>query len=419
MTRFDDRLAGLAPEAQRLQSLANALREASPTELQNELDRLARLGARAGAIIDSADGEFVSQTMLDELSSALAGAANSLQIFQDTGDETQRQSAIDHGDAIVNALRTWPSPPVKSDVSDLRAQTKAARSDVRQVKKEAQRAADEIRANVDAQQAQLADEVASSGAELTNRVAESRSALEAAISGIDQQITDRRTEVEETVARLEQEFREAQGRQTDEFRSTFDGKVKGFDEQRAASETEAETLLQELEGLRTKAAELVGIVGIRGTTRGYQDRANAEQSQANQWRWFAIAFGIAAVAVLLWAALRGRNETFEASQFAAKVGLSAALGGLATYSARESGKHRRSGADARRRELALQALPAYLEPLETERRNALLEGLAVVYFGPELPTGGNSTDEGGGEVVGSVATVQRMLFDLLRGSITR
>lgn len=78
--------------------------------------------------------------------------------------------------------------------------------------------------------------------------------------------------------------------------------------------------------------------------------------------------------------IAARDDSADPEQLIGKALLSAALGGLATYTARQSGHHRANARAARNLELKLLSIGSYLEPLDVDRQKQVLEIFAYLLF---------------------------------------
>ena len=83
-----------------------------------------------------------------------------------------------------------------------------------------------------------------------------------------------------------------------------------------------------------------------GVTGGYQQDAVAEEAAANRWRMITVGFASAAVIVLAIVVVIATYVSTDPTRLVAKTLLSAALGGIATYAARQSA-HDRTNARTR------------------------------------------------------------------------
>ncbi|GIU95787.1 MAG: hypothetical protein KatS3mg012_2244 [Gaiellaceae bacterium] len=82
-------------------------------------------------------------------------------------------------------------------------------------------------------------------------------------------------------------------------------------------------------------------------------------------RLLTIALALGAVAVGLYAVFVGDQE---AEALVAKLAVSAVLGGLATYTASQSGRHRHREERARALQLELTAFAPFIEPLDPAQK---------------------------------------------------
>jgi len=238
---------------------------------------------------------------------------------------------------------------------------------------------------------------------------ESETAVQArntALSALDARVTEVQAAVDQQVSRLDT----ALAQQTSNFdtaqesrRQEFDSTVKHFREElgNALTETkavaheavekfdaEAKERLKALTDHQARAEEVVGIIARTGMAGGYEQFANREARTADRFRWMTIGLGIAVVGVLVWGANIAANGNLTPEGATVKLALSAALGGLAAYTARQSHHHRTTAERARNIQLALASIGPYLAQLDEERRAAIIEAFAFLFFSPpnQAPT---------------------------------
>jgi len=149
--------------------------------------------------------------------------------------------------------------------------------------------------------------------------------------------------------------------------------------------------MSELGSLQDQAEEIVGAIARTGMAGGYQEYAEAEAKQADRYRLGTIVLGVAAVLVLGAEILFGDFGDVATEALVLKFTLSAALGGLAGYTARQSAHHREAARRARNIQLALASIGPYLQQLEESKRVAVLEAFAFLFFAP--PQGRDSKME--------------------------
>lgn len=149
-----------------------------------------------------------------------------------------------------------------------------------------------------------------------------------------------------------------------------------------AAENDAQNVMVALSELKERAQDIVGVIARTGMTGGYQEYEKEERASADRWRKYAVWFGLGAVVVLVAGlVLSFVRDADEIGHNIASAALTATLLGLATYAARQSARHRHHATGARNTALELASLGPYLETLDAERRQEVIEAFAFVFFG--------------------------------------
>lgn len=165
--------------------------------------------------------------------------------------------------------------------------------------------------------------------------------------------------------------------------------------------------------MRNESAELVGSIGVTGTAERYKDEAESQRDTANDWRWIAVITGALAVLVALWAAATAGPDSDDILPFVGKLAIGAALGGLATYSAKQSGRHRDREETAKSVQLDLAAFNAFVQPLEKKEQDAERKELGRRIFGQHFVTRELKLNDGG---PGALDQLAQLVADRLRSS---
>jgi hypothetical protein len=151
------------------------------------------------------------------------------------------------------------------------------------------------------------------------------------------------------------------------------------------SQVEAEAALEMVQQHLRRTEEIVGVVSNTALAGSYAKVADQEHSDANRWRWISVGAMVGIIACALFALIHSLSEGFSVSAFTAKVITSFAFGILAAYAGRESGRHRRREQEARRMQLELATIDAYLLPLPEKQRHAIKAAVADRIFGQRAP----------------------------------
>jgi hypothetical protein len=350
--------------------------------------RLERVLAYTGVVLASTDGWLLSTQTHANLTGALQSVRDNIAASPQTAD--------DYSSALLVAVSALPLAEGK-----LTAQTAA---------EAAQKFARSSRARL----AALTRQVNERKAELTAL----GQTLEEEKEGLGQLVAERRADSEALVAatraqleELEQRIESATTEQAEVFRSAqeeragqFSETVAEFEKQLGTAVEDAEKrvgeLIEEIARKDQDATNLLAALGIKGTAGRWAQEAQKERTTANRWRWVTVAVVIAAAAVALLAA---RADSVDDPEFVSKILISVALGGLATYAAKQSGRHRNREERARRLELELAAFGPFIEPLPTELQHEQRSKMVDRTFGQPAA---EAAPDGGPSLLGQIAPRQ-------------
>jgi len=238
-----------------------------------------------------------------------------------------------------------------------------------------------------------------SAAEILSRLNEIQGEIENRKSQIDAQLGELGGTIDQQRGRLDQaiennqkQFSEAQERRNEEHRqllsdveartTELEKQLKGgFEEAASGAQERAEETLNALQRELVKAQEITSFVGGTSTAAGYGKEANAQKKIADGLRWLAIFFGLLAAGLAVWAVIHAEQQNNPPlSVVLAKAVGSLVFAGLAGYVATQSGHHRLREEQARRRELDLLALPAFIATLPEEEKEEITGQVASRIF---------------------------------------
>lgn len=225
---------------------------------------------------------------------------------------------------------------------------------------------------------------------LTVRVQETiavADALNARLETMSEGAAKERAEASAAVAKLEQAFAEKETERAAEFETAL-AKIKSdYSTIEEGTKGSSAALIAALEDQRSKAAQIVQVVGNIGVTGNYQLIANAEATQANFWRWATVLFFACGVSLAVSTFVRfwGEPVTVEGIwSIAIRLLYALAITSPAWYTAKESARHRTNSDRARQTELELASLGPFIELLPPEKKIEIREQMAKLYFGREV-----------------------------------
>jgi hypothetical protein len=345
------------------------------------LDRLEEVLAYTAVVLGRTDGVLVPEQTFQSLNSALVKV-------QDQVTENP-QAADSFADEILDVVARLPiskDEDVAQAVKDVAA--KFQRS-----------AAQRLRA--------LEADIGDARTDLTNvegKLVEARNEVDSAFAErraeADVVVTEMRNAIEEARSRIQsveteqnELFRTAQDERNDTFRTQMEEVLQSFTQQRSEEAGQAEAVLNDMRRMQDQTKELVGVIGDLGTGGRYGIEVKAQKRQADIWRWITVGVVLGAAAVALWAT-RHAAEGIDDPLFVGKVLISVALGGLATYTAKQSSRHRRREESARALELDMAAFPPFIEQMGQDKRDAAREKMFDISFGRPLVPEDHRGDEG-------------------------
>jgi hypothetical protein len=333
--------------------------------------RLERVLAYAGVTLTATDARLVSGTVQTNLSAA----------FQQVRDyiETQPQSADAFSSAVLDALSQLPVPRGRlTEQKATDAAEKFARSSRARLAG-VSREVNELRTEISA----LGERLGEQRTELEELVAEAKTNSAGLISETRAQLETLEGRIEAALTDQAEVFRAAQEERAGDFTKSMEAFGDELNTTVTTANERADALVSEIERKDTDARKLLAALGVTGTAGRWAQEAKRERTTANRWRWATVLVVIAAVAVAL---LSARADSLDDPVFVSRILISAALGGLAAYTAKQSGRHRNREERARRLELELAAFGPFIEPLPEELQHQQRGKMVERTFGrPDVP----------------------------------
>lgn len=157
-----------------------------------------------------------------------------------------------------------------------------------------------------------------------------------------------------------------------------------FDKDQEKIKSESVETINDLERKLSDAARLVNAIGNVGVTGNYQIIANQHKDSADKWRLFAIGFMSILSILLICSIWNISDQAYDWHKAIIRIISATILIYPATYSARESNKHRRLENYNRKAELELAAINPFIEILDESKKQSIKEKLVDKYFGNNL-----------------------------------
>lgn len=377
-----------------LVSLTEAQEETLNAEKPNQLGRVEALMPKLRPLVESADPLLVSDELFELVSPSLLSLSNGLEGFIGDGNLEHLNGIRGWTDSLAKAVGIWPAPSQlpSPEVSQITARFRRSAGQQLRVLTdefdEAKKAITGFRAEVD---------------ERTNEWQEQRASLDQQLTELRETIDQQRGRLDEAIERYQGQFSEAQERRNEEFRKELSdleswasaAKDSLGDELKSAvndAQGRAADIIEKMDAELTKAQGITGFIGSTGTSVGYRNEADAQRRAANWLRGIAIAFGLAAAGLAIWAIIHSQEvDDPSVTELLAKTLGSLVFVGIAGYIASQSAHHRAREEQARRRELDLLALPPFISTLPEDQKEDITGEVASKLFvsQPALQDGKN------------------------------
>jgi hypothetical protein len=373
MSASDERLSGLTKIA------AHAITAGSELDASHWSDAEARervLGVLAYSqlMIEGSDAALISSVVASELEATLTEFVNA-----------PEQLASESGPWVDRLLDLAARLPRSQGRDFEQAAKKAARTFQRSAQQRfgaVERHAADAQSSVEALTANLEGRRAEIDALAEQFRVQQEEGIEARFTQLDARTQDLQATAERHAQSIEalmteqaEVFRKAQDERAQEHREREQGNQSQFELLEASTKRRADTLVSDITAMKDRSAELVGAIGITGTAERYGKEFDEQQATANKWRMVTLGLGVLAAAATVVAAF-DHNATTAGT----KLAIAVLLGGVATYTARQSARHRSREEHARRLQLDLTAFPVFIEALPEEDRDAATVWMAERSF---------------------------------------
>jgi len=379
------------------------IEDGEPVENDGTIERSFALGLYLHNLLPQADRELTLRTAIAEIDSSVSEMARLFNTFAGDGNVGHLSNAKNHLRTALTAIPLIRFPATTIDADATREALESAASDFRVQLESTAGQAGELAASLEALSERL-DLSTVAATRVEEQVDDAASALaEATKAALEKVEAAGQAALEATQPQLEAAI--------SAFTATSEAAITASEGQWlsavATVEDKAEEHLSKLETLKDQAVSLVGLIGRTGMTAGYQADANAEDRQYRLWRTGAVLLGLLAVVFL--ASAVGAPADGAVETVATRLGVSAAVGGLATYAAAQAGGHRQAARHSRNLELAIASLGPYLEDIED--KDDLLQAFAFIFFTPA------STERMKGS--SDAVTVRHQVMDLVKDLLSK
>jgi hypothetical protein len=344
-------------------------------------DRVEALLDHTLVVTGSANSELLPIASVNELKSVLVELKTALEPAVDCTPETIDMDVLkgikNRADALAMHLSRWP----RTEGDDWReAVTQAASTYRRSLGQQL----GSLQSEIDALRAARA----ALGEELEREQVERRASIGTEFSAFDERLDELETKMtqldssrtsteaqlersitrsDEALAAMQKQFSDAQEARTTEAAAVREKMVADTSNLLAMQESNADSLLQAIQEHVDSAASLVSVFAAAGTANAYSKEAKEQGDKADNWRIAAIVLGILA-GVAAGAVLFGASRGDAAWQLViGKLAIGIVFGGIASYAARQSARHRRREESARHLELNLATFGSLADELDSEQ----------------------------------------------------
>lgn len=385
MDTWEDRVSESAAMAE-AKALLEKVREVLPTSSDHAtyLRRVERVVELVEWTLTNVDHRLVPEPTLTELGQRLGNTSSELSTWEAAeGDEQLATNAMSEIDHVLIALG---SIPIAESIDEARTEVNSLRGYIGDSQAQVDAAIADVQDRFDAitqSTKTKVDELATAVGATQDRLP----GLQEKLDGLETAIGEQRSQTSQLTSDFQAQFSQSQESRLTSFDELLESQrtasqklLEEFREESSKEQVEfrerATTTIEDLEDLKARAAELVGVVANTGTAGGYKIVATEQRRQANWMRLLTIVFGLAAVGISISFFWTDPHDK-EWIQLFARLAVATALGGLATYTARQSADHRERELVAKKIQLELASLDPFLVNLPQERQENIKADIAL------------------------------------------
>lgn len=363
MSAYDDRLKSLQDLARDAEKAMRDLAEDDWPSVEMR-DRCLGVLAYSRVVLETSDGALLSDQAFQLISNALTQFAGS--------PPQAAQNADPWSSALIDAVGTLPvarDRAVEQAVKDAAANfQRAAQQRLNAFDQDVTTARgelDALKTMIDTRNAELGTAIDERKTELTTEIESLKTAFEEKLTAYEAQLESEKTALATLRTSQTTAFDAAEERRSTVAKERLAKADSELEQLQKSAQSDVEARVAEIRRMETESAQLVGAIGLAGTAERYREEVDDQKGVANFWRWVTVALALLAVGGVI-VAVAEKHPVAET--FAGKLALSAILGGIATYAARQSAYHRRREQRARDLQLELTAFAPFIEPLSAEQQ---------------------------------------------------
>lgn len=320
--------------------------------------------AYARVVLESSDGALLSDQAHQLISNAISQFSG--------GPAQAAQNADPWTSALIDAVGVLPvardravEQAVKDAAANFQRSAQQRLNAFDQDVATARADLEALRTTIDTRKAELASAIDQRRDEIAAEVETLQTAFEEKLATYEAQLDSEKTTLATLRTSQTTAFDAAEEQRSAVAKDRLAKADAELEELQTSAKADVEARVAEIRRMETESAQLVGAIGLAGTAERYAEEVTDQKADANFWRWGSVALALLAVVGVI-VAVAEKHPVAET--FAGKLALSAILGGIATYAARQSAYHRRREQRARDLQLELTAFAPFIEPLSAEQQ---------------------------------------------------
>lgn len=363
MSSYDDRLESLTDLARQA---AEAMHDVPDDDWPSDDVRDRTLGVLgyARVALETSDAALLSDQAHQLISNALSQFTGNPAQAALSGDPWS-SSLIDAVAALPVARDRMVDQAVKDAAANFQRSAQQRLNAFGQGVSDAQAELETVKTTIETRKAELGTAIDERRSELATEIESLQSGFEEKLVAFQAQIESEQAALSTLRTSQTTAFDTAEEQRNTAAKERLAKAEAELEELQASSKREVEARVAEIRRMETESAQLVGAIGLAGTAERYGEEVKDQKHVADVWRRVTVVLALAAVIGVI-VAVAEKHPVAET--FAGKLTLSAILGGIATYAARQSAYHRRREQRARDLQLELTAFAPFIEPLSAEQQ---------------------------------------------------
>jgi len=379
MSEREDRLDNAREHVKDAHNELYALPEEERNANAAALERLDKSIGYATIVLDATDADLLTANA----ATAIVNAAYAI----GTGTSTALQSADSYGDALLDAVALVPAARDR----DLEQQVKDAAATFQRSAGQRLSTLNDDLGGLATKLGGLKTEIDANSAKFTAEVTEQAFEFETKLTELDETITGQRLALDQLMTQQTKAFAETQEEQATDFGEALEKFRAQLATIHQQAQDEVDQRVAEIRRMEEESSRLVGAIGLAGTAERYSVEAKEQRKAAF---WLQVAAIVVALGAVPMAIVASLNHDQSTQHLVAKLAVSAILGGLAAYLARQSGRHRRREEHARSLQLELTAFSPFIEPLSPEQQEEERVIMTRKTFGKTTAPGASDEEPG-------------------------